>query len=89
MIDIKNVLDIWVMKEYGVVQSWTKILRVSCPRSLFDFKSSGELLLKTIETGPGRLYRVNYYRINGRKYMGIDTFVDSVVLLDQTNAISY
>ncbi|XP_062029005.1 F-box/kelch-repeat protein At3g23880-like [Rosa rugosa] len=101
LIDIKmRGFDIWVMKEYGVVQSWTKILGISslkfCYLSLFDCRSSGELVFGKIETGRRELNRVNYktkqvekFRINGRKYMGIDSFVDSIVLLDQTNAIPY
>ncbi|XP_004301822.1 PREDICTED: F-box/kelch-repeat protein At3g23880-like [Fragaria vesca subsp. vesca] len=101
LIDVKSGFDIWVMKEYGVVQSWTKIARISCEKfrslSLFDCKSCGELVFGIIEettTGRGGLRRVNYqtnqvekFRIDVEKYKGIDSFVDSIVLLDQINAI--
>ncbi|XP_004301299.1 PREDICTED: F-box/kelch-repeat protein At3g23880-like [Fragaria vesca subsp. vesca] len=44
-----NVLQVWVMKEYGVVESWTRLYKisglVSIPLDPFGFKSSCELVL--------------------------------------------
>lgn len=43
-----NGLEVWVMKEYGVVESWTRLYMISelsrFPRPPFGFKSSCELV---------------------------------------------
>ncbi|KAL4607814.1 hypothetical protein ACB092_09G201900 [Castanea dentata] len=91
-------LHIWVMKEYGVVYSWTKVLRLplfyldffgatdSIQKAL-GFLRSGEVILKLDR---GRLISLDLktketkdLRIIGYKKTIVDYYVESLVLLDK------
>lgn len=90
--------DIWVMKEHGVVESWTKLFTVNLQRRMlepFCFTRSGELAFKMCVFGR-RLLKVDlkteefkYFGIDGYMCHFMDSFVESLVLLGQANAISY
>ncbi|XP_004304761.1 PREDICTED: F-box protein At4g22390-like [Fragaria vesca subsp. vesca] len=46
-------LDMWVMKEYGVVESWTKLLTVKLPEYIHSirrlgFRNNGEALIRYV-----------------------------------------
>ncbi|KAM5586431.1 F-box/kelch-repeat protein [Rosa sericea] len=87
--------NIWVMKEYGVAESWTKLtLRqegylymhelLYCRREDLVFERyNGNLHTVDCRTG-----RVKDYGIRAAYYF-MDYFVESILLLGQANAISY
>ncbi len=48
----REICYIWVMREYGVVESWTKIIvPVEMVMSFFGCNDSGELLIDTYDRG--------------------------------------
>ncbi|GMY19079.1 F-box/kelch-repeat protein At3g06240-like isoform X1 [Fagus crenata] len=93
--------NIWVMKEYGVASSWTKVLTipnqdlgVDIPMPL-GFRRNGEVILKMDD---GQLVSVdlgndkrNDLGISSYGYTFVDLYVESLVLLDKaTNgAVTY
>lgn len=89
---------IWVMKEYGVVESWTKLVLTlaaqgeGIPRALGIRKE--ELLMEMkrgwIVSGDLESQQVRDLRIWGepsRTFIG--SYLESLVLLDKSNATSY
>ncbi|KAL6202140.1 hypothetical protein ACLB2K_025851 [Fragaria x ananassa] len=92
-------LDVWVMREYSEEKSWTKVVVVLGPqgpeRSLlmaFCFKRSGEVILElshelvsldVVSKGFKRL------GISGGHICYVDSFEESLVLLDRDDAASY
>lgn len=109
-----RLLDIWVMKEYGVPESWTKLTTlwaVGSEQSLLPkalcFRKTGEVVLELVDedvchyfwlfTCPGHgLYSIDpvstefkYLGISGYKYYTIESYEESLVLLDMDNAVSY
>ncbi|PQQ20028.1 F-box/kelch-repeat protein [Prunus yedoensis var. nudiflora] len=95
--------EIWVMAEYGVAASWTNLYTVQLQDvwlmplrcGPIGFRTSGEVVLvgasdRSILLDP-ESEQVSYFEIDGSnnhlKFM--DYFVESLVLLDQPNAISY
>uniref|UniRef100_A0A2N9FFA3 F-box associated beta-propeller type 1 domain-containing protein n=1 Tax=Fagus sylvatica TaxID=28930 RepID=A0A2N9FFA3_FAGSY len=82
---------IWVMREYGVVESWT---RKSVPVDLFVWSffctDSGELLINTADRGvisydPESLNE-KYHKIRRPLWLGYTAdLMESLVLLDQRN----
>ncbi|KAK9938469.1 hypothetical protein M0R45_015202 [Rubus argutus] len=98
------IIHMWVMKEYGVTESWTELFTIRVegyPRNFvkpYFFKPfglrSGEIVLDVVGRG---LLSVNP-KSNQVKQIGldgvdcynfVDSFVESLVLLGQANAISY
>ena len=92
-------LHIWVMKEYGVVSSWTKVLSLplfnldffgasDSIRRALGFRRNGEVILKL---DGGRLISLDLktgeikdLRIMGHKKTIVDYYVESLVLLDKS-----
>ncbi|KAK9938457.1 hypothetical protein M0R45_015191 [Rubus argutus] len=102
--DDNAIIHMWVMKEYGVTESWTELFTIRVegyPRNFlkpYFFKPfglrSGEIVLDVVGRG---LLSVNP-KSNQVKQIGldgvdcynfVDSFVESLVLLGQANAISY
>ncbi|BFG15738.1 hypothetical protein CerSpe_020120 [Prunus speciosa] len=89
-------LHLWVMEEYGVVESWTKLYTYSMaeyfPFSLgFNISHEQVFMLdfrKTPPPPPLESYRKWQRQKTHRGYV-MDFFVESLVLLGHTNAISY
>ena len=93
--------NIWVMKEYGVASSWTKVLTIPyedpglhIPMPI-GFRRNGEVILKMDD---GQLVSVdlgnhksNNLGISSYGYTFVDSYVESLVLLDKaTNgAVTY
>ena len=91
-------LDIWVMKQYGVVSSWTKALSLTMTcqggflsrdyiRRAVGFTRSGKIVL---EMGGGHLVSQDLETkeskdlgIIGYKYNFVDAYVESLILLDK------
>ncbi|XP_074283751.1 F-box protein CPR1-like [Silene latifolia] len=60
--------DVWVMKEYGIKESWVKLFRFSdtrCTPLAFGGGSSSEVLCKT--GSPGR-NRLKWYNVRDKEY---------------------
>ncbi|XP_059451021.1 F-box protein CPR1-like [Corylus avellana] len=90
-------LTVWVMKEYGVVKSWTHLFDVESWEltCIFDkvivFTKSGEVLVDNgISLGPSSQGYVDLHNCYPREnFFGIflDTYVESLVLLNITNQV--
>ncbi|KAE8008051.1 hypothetical protein FH972_004599 [Carpinus fangiana] len=70
--------NIWLMKEYGVAESWTKQFTFDI-RPMFSFRNDRKILLKRQE-------KLVLYDPKGLIFAR-NTFVESLVLLDKVNAI--
>jgi F-box interacting protein len=96
---ISHRLDIWVMKEYGVASSWTKVLTVQGPGEVIPraigFRRNGKVVLKMderklssqdIETQEKKDLRITSY-----VYTFVDSYVESLVLPDKVanGAVTY
>jgi F-box interacting protein len=90
--------DIWVMEEYGVAESWTFLYNiVMFEVTIYGFKRCGEVMLKETDLhGEPRMVSLDpkskQVKDLGTKdyiYHYMDSFVESLVLLDHANAISY
>ncbi|CAN6696578.1 unnamed protein product [Malus baccata var. baccata] len=100
-------LDIWVMKEYGVEESWTKTtLCPAGPQRGVKYLSScsrksGEVVLEPIDGywDDDTWYelacvdlvskRFKSLGIHGYGHFYVESYVESLVLLDKTDAVSY
>ncbi|XP_059451015.1 F-box protein CPR1-like [Corylus avellana] len=77
---------VWVMKEYGVAESWTKLFDVPIRRSenVFGFTKSGEVLVPKggglLSLGPSSRGYVDLH-IYDTQEIFLDTYVESLVLL--------
>lgn len=80
---------VWVMKDFGLVESWTKLYSVNLPGVLdrtLGFRKNGEVLLSTtynslLSFDPGTRTIMNT-GITGSSYsFNVDTFMESLVLL--------
>lgn len=86
----------WVMTEYDVTESWTKLFTVCLQNMIqkpFISRKYGELGLKMVD---GRVILVDPqteeakdFRKDGCEYYFMDSYIESLVLPDQPNAISY
>ncbi|KAE8684281.1 Detected protein of unknown function [Hibiscus syriacus] len=89
-----ELLELWVMKEYGVVESWTKVLALHMfdqsgwfPRVL-GFRNNGEALL---QVGDGEMASLDLNRQLiephgvevGEGLLWVGSYVESLVLLDK------
>nr|XP_011469142.1 PREDICTED: F-box protein CPR30-like isoform X2 [Fragaria vesca subsp. vesca] len=94
--------DIWVMRQYGVAESWTRLFHISVAQaSIHGFKRSGEVVLEEnieedIDLDRSRLMsfdpKSDQYLVLGtgdHSYYFMDSFVESLVLLDHCDSISY
>ncbi|RXH84070.1 hypothetical protein DVH24_026969 [Malus domestica] len=86
----------WIMKEYSVAESWTKLLSACMEGSLtgpFGVRKSGEVVFRMLGGVPVSVdpetEQVKDFETDGYRYFFMDSFVESLVLLDQPNAISY
>lgn len=94
---IKDYYELWVMKEYGLAESWTKLSTIYIPHSLTKvsiyFRYSGQLVLGAY------LYGVQSLDPKSKQVKNIvddrfllsfmDPFVERLVLLDRSDAFSY
>ncbi|OAY44855.1 F-box protein CPR1 [Manihot esculenta] len=85
--------SVWIMREYGVARSWTKLFSISKEEGverLVAFRQNGEVLLANED---GRLvsYDPNTEKITATGIVGsaqsfyLDTLVDSLVLIGESN----
>jgi F-box interacting protein len=101
-LEIKHGLNIWVMKEYGVESSWTKVCTYAVPgfgyyaappRGL-AFRRSGEVILEELKeqliSCDLESQKSKDLGITGYGYTFADSYVESLVLLDKPNcAVTY
>ncbi|KAK9987366.1 hypothetical protein SO802_032317 [Lithocarpus litseifolius] len=85
---------LWVMEEYGVVSSWTKVLKIGegLPRPI-GFKRNGEVVLLSYD---GQLVlwvpwstEFKHLEIIGYEDTFVDCYVESLVLLDRVANDAY
>lgn len=95
-------LDIWVMKEYGRKDSWTKLITLgpqgperSLPRAL-GFRKCGEVLLLLSKESSHDLASLDLVNkevrnlgISGFQFCSAHFYEECLILLDKTNAESY
>lgn len=90
--------DIWVVKQYGVAESWTYMFNIPVVEAdICGFKRCGEAVLERKHDRV--LLRMSSFdpKTNQRKVLRteeyifyfMDSFIPSLVLLDHANAISY
>jgi F-box interacting protein len=88
---------IWVMKEYGVVSSWTKVLTIDdyVPGYAMGFRRNGEVLLSTEEGLYASLdlenQKMKELGISSDGFSLVGSYVESLVLLDMAanGAVTY
>ncbi|XP_050124112.1 F-box protein CPR1-like [Malus sylvestris] len=91
--------ELYVMQEYGVVESWSDSYRVTLPKPFpssyhVGFKSNGEqvfiALNNDVEVVDFKTKQIKYSGVGeGVGLKSIDSFVETLVLLDQSNTDSY
>ncbi|BFG29522.1 hypothetical protein CerSpe_157960 [Prunus speciosa] len=88
--------DIWVMKEYGVQESWTKLFSARHKEFIIRplcWRNSGEIVFKMFGGGLLSLdvqtEQIKYLTRDGNDCYFLDYYVESLVLLGEANAISY
>ncbi|KAH7864271.1 hypothetical protein Vadar_027674 [Vaccinium darrowii] len=85
---------IWVMKQYGVEQSWSKLFIGSLNggvSTLLGFRSSGEVVVekwdgKLVSCQPGRIKKMGIR--GGKESFYLGTYAESLILLDGGNVVS-
>ena len=86
--------SVWVMKEYGVVESWTKLfdVRIGVFHRVIGFTKSGEVLAHKaawlFSFGPSSGGYVKDFPIHLLEHIYLDTYVESLVLLNVADCIS-
>ena len=89
--------NIWLMKEYGVVESWTKQFTIDLKRKdigamfMYSFRNNGKILRKRQEKLVLYDPKTNKFTNLGTEapeglIFAKNTFVESLVLLDKVNA---
>ena len=89
--------NIWVMKEYGVVSSWTKVLTIDdyFLRYAMGFRRNCEVLLRTKEWPYASLdlenQKTKELGISSNGFRLVGSYVESLVLLDMAanGAVTY
>ncbi|XVE50344.1 hypothetical protein DITRI_Ditri01bG0154900 [Diplodiscus trichospermus] len=85
-------LDLWVMKEYGVVGSWTKVLHLTEQNGripwVLGFRKNGEILLEVDGGGMASLdlnsQQMEHLRIEAKTGCSfVHSYVESLVFLDK------
>ncbi|CAL5336273.1 unnamed protein product [Camellia sinensis] len=85
--------DIWVMKEYGVVESWTKLFTIDFGISkAVGFRKNGEFLAEDKEgklvTYDFKIRQIVYLGIHGLKQsFHLENYMESLVLLIEGNEV--
>ncbi|THG21162.1 hypothetical protein TEA_011496 [Camellia sinensis var. sinensis] len=85
--------DIWVMTEYGVVESWTKLFTIDFGISkAVGFRKNGEFLAEDSEgklvTYDFKMGQIVYLGIHGLKQsFHLDNYMESLVLLIEGNEV--
>ena len=89
--------DVWVMKEYGVVESWTKLYSIDFGVRLgrvIGFKKNGEVLILTSNDKDLLLYEPNSQNITWdlqkndiSSYFYLDNYIESLVLFDVVDGV--
>jgi len=88
---------IWVMKEYGVAESWAKLYNITLPgvlKNIIGLRKNGEILLSTNENHL-RHYDCETKTLTYSGYTGssdlfaANTFTESLVLVEQGNGVFY
>ncbi|KAE8707280.1 hypothetical protein F3Y22_tig00110384pilonHSYRG00247 [Hibiscus syriacus] len=89
-----ELLEMWVMKEHGVVESWTKVLslymgdRSELFSRVLGFRNNGEVLLQVYE-GEMAPFDLNRQLIEphgvkiGEYFLSVESYMESLVLLDK------
>ncbi|XP_059449127.1 F-box/kelch-repeat protein At3g06240-like [Corylus avellana] len=84
---------VWVMKEYGVVESWTKLFYVRIGRfeSVIGFTKRGEVLVNKegslFSFGPRRRGYLEDLPVYFAEEIHLDTYVESLVLLNVADQV--
>jgi hypothetical protein len=84
---------VWVMKEYGVVESWTKLFDVDIGPfvRVMGFTKSGEVLVnkgdRLFSCGPSSRGYLEDPPICGLEDIYLDTYVESLVLLNVADRV--
>lgn len=97
-------VDMWVMKEYGVADSWVKLITIQLPAAesigLSGFRNNGEAVINYFHSYTDKFMQkilnpkindIGDFEVKGcwfGEYKFVEPFVESLVLLDQPNAIS-
>ncbi|KAI5332826.1 hypothetical protein L3X38_022955 [Prunus dulcis] len=95
-------LEIWVMKEYGIKESWTKLITFGpqgperlLPRALC-FRKSGEVLVLLTDKSRQELVSLDLESkqfknlgISGYQCCNVGFYKESLLLLDKSDAESY
>ncbi|XP_050387645.1 F-box protein CPR1-like [Argentina anserina] len=93
--------DVWVMKEYGVAESWSFMYSIKGVQvTVFGFRRCGEVVLAEMEVDSSdeQTRMVSWDPKSGRakvfgserfSYYFMDSFVESLVLLDHPKATAY
>ncbi|KAL4325634.1 hypothetical protein GQ457_11G013340 [Hibiscus cannabinus] len=91
---LHTLCNIWVMKKYGVVETWTKMFSILNPGPepmprVLGFMKNGDLMLSAydnlqlVSCDPERS-ELGYFGIQGARTY-VSSFTESLVLLDQVN----
>ncbi|XP_050218358.1 F-box protein At3g07870-like [Mercurialis annua] len=85
--------QVWVMKEYGVVESWTKILTIDESMGLpgpMGFRRNGDLMIecyhgdiRSLEPESRKTKRLRICGENTGYYSFVDSYAESLVLFDR------
>ncbi|XP_028065727.1 F-box/kelch-repeat protein At3g06240-like [Camellia sinensis] len=85
--------EVWIMKEYGVVESWVKQFSVCLVEGiLLGFRNNGELLVemwnqKVVSYKPANKRIKTLEICGGTDSFHLDTYTESLVLLDAANGV--
>ncbi|CAK9171077.1 unnamed protein product [Ilex paraguariensis] len=91
----KQFCSVWVMKEYGVIEAWTKLYSIDLHgglQKLIWFRKNEEVILVTVR---GKLitYDLNTLQMRGLGLRGaidsvyVDNYMESLVLVEEQSAI--
>jgi F-box interacting protein len=84
---------VWVMKEYGVVESWTKLfdVRIEGFQRVIGFTKSDEVLVhdadRLFSFGPGSRGSLEDLPLSDLEHVYLDTYVESLVLLNGADLV--
>ncbi|KAH7862976.1 hypothetical protein Vadar_011744 [Vaccinium darrowii] len=84
---------VWVMKQYGVEESWSKLFTGSLNggvSTVLGFRSSGEVVVekwdgKLVSCQPGRIKKMGIR--GGKESFYLGTYTESLILLDGGNVV--
>ncbi|CAL5342813.1 unnamed protein product [Camellia sinensis] len=87
--------EVWILKEYGVVESWVKqfsVCLVEGISNVLGFRNNGELLVemwnqKVVSYKPANKRIKTLEICGGTDSFHLDTYTESLVLLDAANGV--